>query len=318
MAWACTPNAVVTPLTPQSGHAGTSVTVTGDTFSNGVVDVHWGSATGHLLGSTTGPNFSVTVRIPDARPGIYAVVAVDRQTQTARSAFFELTVGSRAQSTELFCANAAGTDTFRDDDGTTFEAVIECLAHSGVTAGGPGALPADQYGPYLPVTRGQMATFIARQLDTAKRIETESGVRELPAFNGTNHFVDVAANNVHLEAINRLYQAGITAGGPSGQPADQFGPNLPVTRAQMAAFINRGHSLLTGAGMEGATDYFTDDNGNLHEASINGIALEGIAVGDGRSTFRPQDDVSRGQMAGFLIRHLAVLEEARAVTPLPG
>lgn len=212
---------------------------------------------------------------------------------------------------------ATGTDSFRDDDGTTFEAVIECLSHSEVTAGGPGALPADHYGPYLPVTRAQMATFISRELDAAKRIQSGSGVRQLAAFDGSNHFVDVAPGDVHLEAINRLSRAGITAGGPNGRPANQFGPNLPVTRAQMAAFLDRAHHLLTGANLGRATDYFTDDDGNLHEASINSIALAGIAVGDGRSTFRPQDEVSRSQMAAFLIRHLAVLEEEGAITPLP-
>ena len=183
---------------------------------------------------------------------------------------------------------ATGTDSFRDDDGATFEAVIECLSHSGVTAGGPGALPADHYGPYLPVTRAQMATFISRELDTAKRIQSGGGVRQLAAFDGTNHFVDVAPGDVHLETINRLSSAGITAGGPNGRPANQFGPNLPVTRAQMATFLDRAHHLLTGVNLGRATDYFTDDDGNLHEASINGIALAGIAVGDGRSAFRPQ------------------------------
>ena len=322
VAWACTPSSTLSGVSPSSGPAGTAVTVTGEGYSaGGPVDIRWGSATGLLLASTQGANFSVEVTIPNAREGNYALVAIDLTTGQARSGIFALGPGSASppsQPTESFCANVAtGADSFRDDDGTTFEAVIECLVHSGITAGGPGALPVDRYGPYLPVTRAQMATFIARELDAAKRIESETGVRGLAAFDGANQFVDVAPGNVHLEAINRLSRAGITAGGPEGRPANQFGPNLPVSRAQMAAFIDRGHHLLIGAALGPVSDYFIDDDGHLHETSINGIAVVGIAVGDGRSTFRPQDEVSRGQMAAFLIRHLAVLEEKGAITPLP-
>ena len=125
-------------------------------------------------------------------------------------------------------------------------------------------------------------------------------------------------DNVHLEAINRLAQAGIVLGGPDGRPSDEFGPNLPVTRAQMATFLNRAHGLLTGKALEGTEDHFTDDDRSAHEANIDAIASAGIAVGDGRGSFGPEQFVTRGQMAAFVIRHLAVLQEAGEIIPLMG
>lgn len=222
-----------------------------------------------------------------------------------------------SQSTDDFCAGAStGGTRFVDDDGHTFEPAIECLAATGITTGGPGGLPSDQYGPDLVVSRAQMASFIAREIDTANELES-GGVGELAPYDGTNRFSDVTADNVHLEAINRLSAAGITSGGPGGRATDEFGPDLPVTRAQMATFINRGHELLTGAELASDTDYFADDGGSPHEVHINGIASEGIAVGDGDVTYGPDRSVTRGQMAAFLVRHLSVLEEAGLIGPLP-
>ena len=55
---------------------------------------------------------------------------------------------------------ASSVDAFSDDDGLTGEAAINAIAAAGVTTGtGPGT-----YSPADPVTRGQMASFVARAL----------------------------------------------------------------------------------------------------------------------------------------------------------
>lgn len=54
----------------------------------------------------------------------------------------------------------AETDHFSDDDGSAHEASINALAAAGVTGGCGG----ESYCPAEPVTRGQMATFLARAL----------------------------------------------------------------------------------------------------------------------------------------------------------
>jgi minor extracellular serine protease Vpr len=128
------------------------------------------------------------------------------------------------------------------------------------------------------VTRGQMATFLTRALD-------------LPATS-TDFFTDDEGNR-HEANINRIAAAGITVGcGPT-----TYCPNGLVTRAQMATFLTRAFDL-----PPTATDFFTDDEGNRHEANINRVAEAGITHGCGPTTFCPNGIVTRGQMAAFLHR----------------
>jgi len=63
--------------------------------------------------------------------------------------------------------------------------------------------------------------------------------------------------------------------------------------------------FLSFAGVVGAaTDHFTDDNGNIHEANINYIADLGVTVGcnPAGTLYCPGDDVTRAEMASFLAR----------------
>lgn len=215
------------------------------------------------------------------------------------------------------CASVPRRDPFVDDNGSIFESLIECLAHSGITSGGPGGLPADHYGPGLMVTRGQMASFLAREIDASAALDVGGAVGSLPPVDGSTRFDDVGRSDVHREAIHRLAQAGIALGGPGGRPAGEFAPQLPVTRAQMASFLNRAHRILTGAALSSPTDRFTDDNGNPHEDNIDAIAAVGVSVGHGDGTYGPDENITRGQMAAFLIRHLGVLERDGRIAPLP-
>lgn len=79
-AWACTASRyIATGAT--AGTPGTTVQVTGTGFQSsneyGSVEIRWNSLTGAQLGSAPGPNFSVSVRIPDdAKAGVYYINAV--------------------------------------------------------------------------------------------------------------------------------------------------------------------------------------------------------------------------------------------------
>ena len=94
-----------------------------------------------------------------------------------------------------------------------------------------------------------------------------------------------------------LYNAGIT----KGCSDERFCPEDPVTRGQMAAFLNRALHLAPSA-----TDYFSDDNASIFEADINALAAAGITKGCTATTFCPTADVTRGQMAAFLVRALGL------------
>lgn len=47
---------------------------------------------------------------------------------------------------------------------------------------------------------------------------------------------------------------------------------------------------------------FWDDDGNVHEAQIEAIAAAGITFGCGPDSYCPEESVTRGQMAAFLVR----------------
>jgi hypothetical protein len=51
-------------------------------------------------------------------------------------------------------------------------------------------------------------------------------------------------------------------------------------------------------------DYYTDDEGSIHEPNINALARAGITVGCDSGRFCPNGTVTRAQMATFLVRAL--------------
>ena len=198
---------------------------------------------------------------------------------------------------------------FTDTGGDTFQAQIECLAWYGITQGGPGGRPANEYGPTLVVTRDQMASFIVRFL-----VYVNPSL--VPAFDGSNDFTDVPPDNVHMQDINRLAAAGIVKGGPGGRPANEYGPGLPVARDQMASFIGRSLSLvLNGDICQNVKNYFDDDNGDIHEPCINGLADLAIVQGRSPGVYAPTTSVTRDQMAGFVMRSMDLLVERNLAHP---
>ena len=172
--------------------------------------------------------------------------------------------------------------TFADDDGSIHEPNIEAIAFAGITAG---CDEADRFCPGDAVTRGQMATFLARALELTGA--------------APDVFVD-DASSVHEPNINLVAAAGITLGCGDGV----FCPADAVSRAQMASFLVRALDDLDAP----TTDYFIDDTGNTHEGSINTLAANGITSGCNAAGnfYCPQASVTRAQMATFLVRALGL------------
>lgn len=103
--------------------------------------------------------------------------------------------------------------------------------------------------------------------------------------------------NFHESNINAIAAAGISL----GAAPDLYDPLSNVPRRQMAAFLTRAFNLpMT------TTDYFTDDDGLAAEPYINAIAEAGVTLGCGPNIFCPSDDVTRAQMASFILRALGV------------
>jgi len=105
--------------------------------------------------------------------------------------------------------------------------------------------------------------------------------------------------NVHEGFIEAIAAAGITHG--CNPPAnDEYCPARAVTRGEMAAFLVRALALPAGA-----PDRFTDDDGSIFEGDIDRLAAAGITQGcdpPANERFCPDDLVTRGEMAAFLVR----------------
>ena len=95
--------------------------------------------------------------------------------------------------------------------------------------------------------------------------------------------------------INRLAATGITL----GCSEDEFCPYDNITRAHFAVMLDRAFSL-----PGSSVDFFTDDDGRGLEPSINTLAGAGIALGCEPTRFCPDDELTRGQAASFLMRAL--------------
>lgn len=173
-------------------------------------------------------------------------------------------------------ANQPYVRCFADIGQSQFQAEIGWLVNAGITIGCAEAY----FCPTKGVTRGQMASFLVRSLGLA------------PA--ATDYFSD-DTGSIHEADINAMAQAGITTGCLVGS----FCPGANMTRAQMATFLTRGFGLPASA-----VDHFSDDIGSVHEADINAVALAGITMGCGGTTFCPAGTVTREQMAAFLQRAL--------------
>ena len=163
---------------------------------------------------------------------------------------------------------------FWDISASPFQSDILWLYQSGISNG----CATGAFCPRAAVTRGQMASFIARALD-------------LPA-SATDWFAD--DNGSPYEAdINRVAEAGIT----NGFTAGMYCPGQTVRRDQMASFLNRALGLPASP-----TNWFVDDDGNFHEPAINSVADDGVTNGCGGANYCPASTVTREQMAAFLHR----------------
>ena len=95
--------------------------------------------------------------------------------------------------------------------------------------------------------------------------------------------------------IESLVAAGVVRGCDAG--GTLYCPGATLSRGQMAAFLARARNL-----PPASQDYFWDDNGTTHEDAINRLADNGIAQGVGNGAYDPSGQISRGQIAAFVVR----------------
>lgn len=124
-----------------------------------------------------------------------------------------------------------------------------------------------------------------------------------PQVEITDRFSDVKTGIWYSEAVSWAYEKGIVNGMGDGT----FGPNLPITREQLATMLYReaGEPETSGTLKD-----FADGNQASDYAvpALKWAVEQGILQGDqneaGETCLRPQDDAKRGEVAAMLHRYI--------------
>lgn len=112
-------------------------------------------------------------------------------------------------------------------------------------------------------------------------------------------FNDVPTDYWAYSFIQALFDSGITAGCGNGG----YCPTAPVTRAQMAVFLERGINGSSFSPPAATGNLFNDVGAGAFAASfIEQLANDGITAGCGNNNYCPDAEVTRDQMAVFLLR----------------
>jgi RHS repeat-associated protein len=252
-------------VSPDSGPSagGTTVTLTGTCFSQGIqVQFNGAQASNVVVIDAT----HLTATTPGMPAGSLVPVSVNSQpTQLLYvSDFLDVPAGN----------------VFHDD--------IETIFRRGVTAG----CSAGNYCPTASVTRAQMAIFLLRaKLGSTYAPPTAQGI-----------FSDVVvAGNFFAAWIEDLYNRGITTGCLTNPL--RYCPSDPITHAQMAVFLLRAKEGSSYQPPPATGTVFADVPVDYPFAAwIEELARRGITSGCGGGNYCPTNPVLREQMARLLVR----------------
>ena len=181
------------------------------------------------------------------------------------------------------------------DVGAPHNVAVNCAARFNLVKG----VGAGLYEPFMPLRRDQAATVVRNWLETAFGFT-------LP--NAPAHPYTDLAGNVHTPGIALLADIGVL----TGTSEELFTPGRYVTRGQFATMMRRAISYADQLTIDGelppdALVPFADLAGNPHAANMQAIAAIGVLTGFPDGTARPNEPLTRGQLATFLMRAAAYL-----------
>ena len=220
-------------------------------------------------------NTSGTVRFTDVSSGTYTLLekkapegyVLSNETYTLTVSGSRVTMNGKAYSPVTF-VNRKAAELNRTDH---FAFLV------GYTDG--------TFGPERNMTRAEVTTMFARllteQIDAAKTYP--------------NTFTDVPSTHWAADYIGYMQQFGIVMGFNDGS----FRPDAPVTRAQFAAIASRFEKLT-----EGSKSFIDVPSTHWAAKYINFAATRGWVTGYSDGTFKPENPISRAEVAAVTCRLL--------------
>ena len=155
----------------------------------------------------------------------------------------------------------------------------------------------DRFCPGETINRAQMIAFLARALGDAREPALVAG-----------SFEDVPEGAWYSGYLNAMAERGVVEPYEDGT----FRPLDPVTRLDMAVFLTRAlPTVPPAAEPQGAfADVPADTD---HAAAVEGILASGVTLGCSTEplSYCPDGEVTRAQMASFLVRALRLQPETR-------
>ncbi|QJD86784.1 fibronectin type III domain-containing protein [Cohnella herbarum] len=148
-----------------------------------------------------------------------------------------------------------------------------------------------RFSPKGQVTRAEFAAMLVRMF-------------RLPTASNAAPFADLEANAWYAGEVATAYEAKLV----EGLNDRTFGPNLPITREQMAVMIRRAYELKSGRTLP-ATGEKYEDMGFLSvwaTDSVSALRAAGLMNGNGNNKFNPQGYATRAEAAQTLYALLKI------------
>lgn len=223
--------------------------------------------------------------------GVLPALAAGDVTVTLRRAAAEALLGSGAETLEV---RAERTET-----GVSLTFYADG-AETELTGGVAVAMPAPEDGTLLPCLNGTPLAFSTVADGTLRFLAPGGGDFTLEARAAA--FADTADHWAE-SSVARLAARGVLLG-----DGERFRPDDAVTRAQLAAILVRLWESAFGALPEGETAFSDCAEDAWYSHAVRALAAAGVVSGFPDGAFRPDEPVTRGQMAVMLARFAALLE----------
>lgn len=120
-------------------------------------------------------------------------------------------------------------------------------------------------------------------------------------------FTDVAKGSWYYEGVRYAYENGLMSGTGEGT----FSPDLPTSRGMLVTILYR----LAGSPAAGSASFTDVAKGRWYADGVAWASANGVVSGYPDGSFRPNDTITRGQMAAILYQYARIqgkLDDSRA------